>query len=148
MSEVDYSTWTKQEILNEIHEHTTQQKESEGILSNIQLEQILKVLNREDIKVLDEVEYFRLAYQNKEPKNAILFHTNRNSNIGHWCSAYTDNHKVIHFDNSFGGKPPIDIAHRTILYDKSIEQSKNSTSCGWYALLNLLYHGKIKTIPF
>ena len=33
-------------------------------------------------------------------------------------------------------------------YDKSIEQSADSTSCGWYALLNLLYKGKIKSQPF
>ena len=148
MSEKDYSKWTKEQIINEIHDHTTKQEESEGILSNMQLQQILKVLNREDIKILDELQYFKLAYQNKEPKQAILFHTNKNSNIGHWVSAYTDSNKIIHFDNSFGSKPAFDISHRTILYDKSIEQGKNSTSCGWYALLNLLYKGKVKTRPF
>lgn len=143
-----YKDWSKDQIIKEIHEHTTQQKESEGILSNIQLQNILKVLNRQDIKILDEMDYWKLAVNKKEPRAAILFHTNKNTPVGHWVSAYTDNKNIIHFDNSFGNKPPIDIAHRTILYDKSIEQSKDSSSCGWYALLNLLYKGKVKTRPF
>ena len=85
---------------------------------------------------------------NKEPHQAILFHTNKNSNIGHWISCWTDKHNIIHHDNSFGNPPIMDIQDRVIKYDKSIEQSADSTSCGWYALLNLLYKGKVKSQPF
>ena len=123
-------------------------KKSEGILSNLELQDILKVLDREDIKVMDELTYYKLAIHNKEPHQAILFHTNKNSNIGHWISCWTDKHNIIHHDNSFGNPPIIDIQDRVIKYDKSIEQSADSTSCGWYALLNLLYKGKIKSQPF
>lgn len=144
----NYINSSPQQIIKEIHDHTTNQKKSEGILSNIELQDILKVLGREDIKILDEIDYWKLAIRNKEPRFAILFHKNKNTPVGHWISSYTDDNKIIHFDNSFGGKPAIDISHRTILYDKSIEQSKESTSCGWYALLNLLYKGKVKTKPF
>ena len=42
----------------------------------------------------------------------------------------------------------MDIQDRVIKYDKSIEQAADSTSCGWYALLNLLYKGKVKSQPF
>lgn len=148
MTEEDYSKWSKQEIIQEMKDHTTNQKISNGILSNYQLKDILKVLNREDIKILDEDDYFKLAIHKKEPKLAILFHENKNSRIGHWISCYTDNHGIIHYDNSFGSKPKFDITDRVIMYDTSIEQHKDSTSCGWYALLNLLYKGKIKAEPF
>lgn len=146
--EENYSKWTKQEILEEMRKHTTKQKISEGILSNVQLNQILKVLNREDIKIIDEDDYFKLAVHKKEPQQAILFHKNQNSSIGHWISAFTDEYNIIHYDNSFGSKPKFDISDRIIMYDTSIEQHANSTSCGWYALLNLLYKGRVKAEPF
>lgn len=143
-----YRNYTKDQLLQEIHDHTTNQKKSEGMLSNHELIDILHVLGRDDIVVLPEIEYYRLAIHKKEPKNAILFHENKNSKIGHWVSCWTDKHGIIHQDNSFGSKPIIDIHDRIIKYDKSIEQGVDSTSCGWYALLNLLYKGKIKAQPF
>ena len=100
------------------------------------------------ILVIDEIDYWKKAINNKEPKEAIIFHHNKNTSIGHWVCSYTDKNNVIHYDNSFGSIPPIDISHRTILYDKSQEQSADSTSCGWYSLLSILNHGKIKSKPF
>ena len=143
-----YTSYTKEQIMKEIHDHTTNQKKSEGILSNIELQDILKVLGRKDIKVLDEIDYYKLAIHNKEPHAAILFHTNKNSKLGHWISCWTDSKGIIHHDNSFGSPPIMDIHDRVIRYDKSIEQSADSTSCGWYALLNLLYKGRVKSNPF
>ena len=143
-----FLNYSKDDIIKEIHDHTINKKKYEGILSNLELQDILKVLDREDIKVMDELTYYKLAIHNNEPKQAILFHTNKNSNIGHWISCWTDKHNIIHHDNSFGNPPIIDIQDRVIKYDKSIEQSADSTSCGWYALLNLLYKGKIKSQPF
>ena len=143
-----YKNYSKQQILQEIYDHTINQKKQEGILSTIQLKQILHVLNRDDILVIDEIDYWKKAINNKEPKEAIIFHHNKNTSIGHWVCAYTDKNNVIHYDNSFGSIPPIDISHRTILYDKSQEQSADSTSCGWYSLLSILNHGKIKSKPF
>ena len=143
-----FLNYSKDDIIKEIHDHTINKKKSEGILSNLELQDILKVLNREDIKILDEIDYYKLAIHNKEPHQAILFHTNKNSNIGHWISCWTDKHNIIHHDNSFGNPPIIDIQDRVIKYDRSIEQSADSTSCGWYALLNLLYKGKVKSQPF
>ena len=132
-----YKNYSKQQILQEIYDHTINQKKQEGILSTIQLKQILHVLNRDDILVIDEIDYWKKAINNKEPKEAIIFHHNKNTSIGHWVCAYTDKNNVIHYDNSFGSIPPIDISHRTILYDKSQEQSSDSTSCGWYSLLSI-----------
>ena len=143
-----YKKYTKQQILKEIYDHTINQKKQEGILSTIQLREILHVLNRDDILVIDEIDYWKKAINNKEPKEAIIFHHNKNTSIGHWVCAYTDKNNVIHYDNSFGTIPPIDISNRTILYDKSQEQSADSTSCGWYSLLSILNHGKIKSKPF
>lgn len=143
-----YKKYTKQQILKEIYDHTINQKKQEGILSTIQLREILHVLNRDDILVIDEIDYWKKAINNKEPKEAIIFHHNKNTSIGHWVCAYTDKNNVIHYDNSFGSIPPIDISNRTILYDKSQEQSADSTSCGWYSLLSILNHGKIKSKPF
>ena len=143
-----YKKYSKQQILQEIYDHTINQKKQEGILSTIQLREILHILNRDDILVIDEIDYWKKAINNKEPKEAIIFHHNKNTSIGHWVCAYTDKNNVIHYDNSFGSIPPIDISHRTILYDKSQEQSADSTSCGWYSLLSILNHGKIKSKPF
>lgn len=139
---------TKQEVIEEILDHTIRQKESEGILSSEQLQQMLNTLGRTDIKIMTEKEYFRLASQFKEPKYAILFHENKNSNIGHWRCSRTDNRKVIHFDCSFGMKPPVDLHNRTIKYDRKIEQHTKSSSCGYYCLLSLLTEGKMKAEPF
>ena len=105
-------------------------------------------MNRDDIQVIDEIDYWKKAINNNEPKEAIIFHHNKNTSIGHWVCAYTDKNNVIYYDNSFGTIPPIDISNRTILYDKSQEQSADSTSCGWYSLLSILNHGKIKSKPF
>ena len=143
-----YKKYSKQQILQEIYDHTINKKKQEGILSTIQLKEILHVLNRDDILVIDEIDYWKKAINNKEPKEAIIFHHNKNTSIGHWVCSYTDKNNVIHYDNSFGSIPPIDISHRTILYDKSQEQSADSTSCGWYSLLSILNHGKIKSKPF
>ena len=143
-----YKNYSKQQILKEIYDHTINQKKQDGILSTIQLREILHVLNRDDILVIDEIDYWKKAINNKEPKEAIIFHHNKNTSIGHWVCAYTDKNNVIHYDNSFGTIPPIDISNRTILYDKSQEQSADSTSCGWYSLLSILNHGKIKSKPF
>lgn len=143
-----YKNYSKQQILKEIYDHTINQKKQEGILSTIQLREILHVLNRDDILVIDEIDYWKKVINNKEPKEAIIFHHNKNTSIGHWVCAYTDKNNVIHYDNSFGTIPPIDISNRTILYDKSQEQSADSTSCGWYSLLSILNHGKIKSKPF
>ena len=143
-----YKNYSKQQILKEIYDHTINQKKQDGILSTIQIREILHILNRDDIRVIDEIDYWQKAINNKEPKEAIIFHHNKNTSIGHWVCAYTDKNNVIHYDNSFGTIPPIDISNRTILYDKSQEQSADSTSCGWYSLLSILNHGKIKSKPF
>ena len=50
-----YYNYSKDDIIKEIHDHTINKKKSEGILSNLELQDILKVLNREDIKILDEI---------------------------------------------------------------------------------------------
>ena len=52
---------TKQDVIEEILDHTIRQKESEGILSSEQLQQMLNTLGRTDIKIMTEKEYFRLA---------------------------------------------------------------------------------------
>ena len=84
-----YKNYSKQQILQEIYDHTINQKKQEGILSTIQLKQILHVLNRDDILVIDEIDYWKKAINNKEPKEAIIFHHNKNTSIGHWVCAYT-----------------------------------------------------------
>jgi len=109
---------------------------------------MLDVLDRPDIKIITEKDYFRLASKWKEPKYAILFHENKNTSLGHWRCSRTDNKGVIHFDCSFGMKPPIDLHNRTIKYDKKIEQHTKSSSCGYYALLSLLTEGTMKAEPF
>ena len=139
---------TKQEVIEEILDHTVREKESQGILSADQIQHMLNVLGRDDIKIMTEKEYFKLAMHFKEPKYAILFHENKNSPTGHWRSARTDSHGVIHFDCSFGMKPPVDLHNRTIKYDRKIEQHAKSTSCGYYALLSLLTDGTMKCEPF
>ena len=139
---------TKEEVIQEILDHTKNQKEADGILSADQLQKMINVLGRDDIKIITEKEYFKLASKNKEPKYAILFHENKNTKIGHWRASRTDRHGVIHFDCSFGMKPPMDIHNRTIKYDRKIEQHPNNTSCGYYALLSLLTDGTMKCKPF
>jgi len=139
---------TKSEVIEEILDHTIRQKESQGILSSEQIQHMLDVLERPDIKILTEKEYFRLASRWKEPKYCVLFHENKNTPLGHWINARTDNKGVIHFDCSFGMKPPIDLHNRTIKYDKKIEQHTKSSSCGYYALLSLLTEGTMKAEPF
>ena len=139
---------TKQEVIEEILDHTVREKESDGILSADQIQHMLNVLGRDDIKIMTEKEYFKLAMHFKEPKYAILFHENKNSQYGHWRNARTDSHGVIHFDCSFGMKPPVDLHNRTIKYDRKIEQHAKSTSCGYYALLSLLTDGTMKCEPF
>ena len=67
--------YSKDAIIKEIHDHTINKKKSEGILSNVELQDILKVLGREDIKIMDELTYYKLAIHNNEPKQAILFIT-------------------------------------------------------------------------
>ena len=71
-----YKKYTKQQILKEIYDHTINQKKQEGILSTIQLREILHVLNRDDIQVIDEIDYWKKAINNNEPKEAIIFHHN------------------------------------------------------------------------
>ena len=139
---------TKQDVIEEILDHTIRQKESQGILSAEQIQHMLDVLDRPDIKIITEKDYFRLASKWKEPKYAILFHENKNTSLGHWRCSRTDNKGVIHFDCSFGMKPPIDLHNRTIKYDRKIEQHTKSSSCGYYALLSLLTDGKMKADPF
>ena len=139
---------TKQEVIEDILDHTVRQKESDGILSSEQIQHMLNVLGRTDIKIITEKEYFRLASHYKEPKYAILFHENKNSHVGHWRCSRTDSKGVIHFDCSFGMKPPVDLHNRTIKYDRKIEQHTKSTSCGYYCLLSLLTEGKMKAEPF
>ena len=139
---------TKREVIEEILDHTIRQKESQGILSSEQIQHMLDVLERPDIKILTEKEYFRLASGWKEPKYCVLFHENKNTDLGHWRCSRTDNKGVIHFDCSFGMKPPIDLHNRTIKYDKKIEQHTKSSSCGYYALLSLLTEGTMKAEPF
>ena len=139
---------TKQEVIEEILDHTIRQKESQGNLSSEQIQHMLDVLDRPDIKILTEKEYFHLASRWKEPKYCILFHENKNTDLGHWRCSRTDNKGVIHFDCSFGMKPPIDLHNRTIKYDKKIEQHTKSSSCGYYALLSLLTEGTMKAEPF
>ena len=72
---------TKQEVIEDILDHTVRQKESDGILSSEQIQHMLNVLGRTDIKIITEKEYFRLASHYKEPKYAILFHENKNSHV-------------------------------------------------------------------
>ena len=139
---------TKQEVIEEILDHTVRKKESDGILSSEQIQHMLDVLGRDDIKIITEKDYFRLASKWKEPKYAVLFHENKNSQLGHWRASRTDSRGVIHFDCSFGLKPPIDLHNRTIKYDRKIEQHTKSTSCGYYALLSLLTNGTMKSEPF
>ena len=139
---------SKEEVIKEILDHTKNQKESQGILSSEQIQHMLNVLGRTDIKIITEKEYFRLASHYKEPKYAILFHENKNTSLGHWRCSRTDNKGVIHFDCSFGMKPPVDLHNRTIKYDRKIEQHTKSTSCGYYCLLSLLTEGKMKAEPF
>ena len=135
---------TKQEVIEEILDHTIRQKESQGILSSEQIQHMLDILERPDIKILTEKEYFRLASKHREPAYAILFHENKNSQLGHWISARTDKKGVIHFDDSFGRPPVIDLHNRTIKFDKRKEQHLLNTSCGYYALLSLLTNGTMK----
>ena len=139
---------TKQEVIEEILDHTIRKKESQGILSSEQIQHMLDVLERPDIKILSEKDYFRLASRWKDPKYCVLFHENKNADLGHWRCSRTDNKGVIHFDCSFGMKPPIDLHNRTIKYDKKIEQHTKSSSCGYYALLSLLTEGTMKAEPF
>jgi len=139
---------TKSEVIEEILDHTIRQKESQGILSSEQIQHMLDVLERPDIKILTEKEYFRLASRWKEPKYCVLFHENKNTSLGHWRCSRTDSKGVIHFDCSFGMKPPIDLHNRTIKYDKKIEQHPLNTSCGYYALLSLLTNGTMKCEQF
>ena len=139
---------TKQEVIEDILDHTVRQKESDGILSSEQIQHMLNVLGKTDIKIITEKEYFRLASHYKEPKYAILFHENKNTSLGHWRCSRTDSKGVIHFDCSFGMKPPVDLHNRTIKYDRKIEQHTKSSSCGYYALLSLLTEGKMKAEPF
>ena len=139
---------TKQEVIEEILDHTVRQKEPDGILSAEQIQNMLNVLGRNDIKIMTEKNYFKQASHYKEPKYAILFHENKNSQLGHWRCSRTDSHGVIHFDCSFGMKPPVDLHNRTIKYDRKIEQHTKSSSCGYYALLSLLTDGKMKAEPF
>ena len=139
---------TKQEVIEEILDHTIRQKESQGILSSEQIQHMLDVLERPDIKILIEKEYFRLASKHREPAYAILFHENKISSLGHWINARTDNKGVIHYDDSFGRPPVIDIHGRTIKFDRRKEQYPLNTSCGYYALLSLLTNGTMKCDQF
>ena len=139
---------TKEEVIEEILDHTVRKKESDGILSAEQIQHMLNVLGRDDIKIITEKDYFRLASKWKEPKYAVLFHENKNSQLGHWISARTDKKGVIHFDDSFGRPPVIDLHNRTIKFDKRKEQHPLNTSCGYYALLSLLTNGTMKSEPF
>ena len=139
---------TKQEVIEEILDHTIRQKESQGILSSEQIQHMLDVLERPDIKILTEKEYFRLAFRWKEPKYCVLFHENKNTSLGHWINARTDNKGVIHYDDSFGRPPVIDIHGRTIKFDRRKEQHPLNTSCGYYALLSLLTNGTMKCEQF
>ena len=50
---------TKREVIEEILDHTIRQKESQGILSSEQIQHMLDVLERPDIKILTEKEYFK-----------------------------------------------------------------------------------------
>ena len=52
---------TKQDVIEEILDHTIRQKESQGILSAEQIQHMLDVLDRPDIKIITEKDYFRLA---------------------------------------------------------------------------------------
>ena len=139
---------TKQEVIEEILDHTIRKKESQGILSSEQIQHMLDVLERPDIKILTEKDYFRLASKHREPAYAILFHENKNSKVGHWLNARTDNKGVIHYDDSFGRPPVIDIHGRTIKFDRRKEQHLLNTSCGYYALLSLLTNGTMKCEQF
>ena len=142
------SSSSKEEVIKEILDHTKNQKESQGILSSEQIQHMLNVLERPDIKIMTEREYFKLASRFREPKYAILFHENKNSQIGHWRCSRTDKKGIIHFDCSFGMKPPVDLHNRTIKFDRKIEQHAKSSSCGYYALLSLLTDGTLKAEPF
>ena len=139
---------TKQEVIEEILDHTIRKKESQGILSSEQIQHMLDVLERPDIKILTEKDYFRLASKHREPAYAILFHENKNSSLGQWINARTDNKGVIHYDDSFGRPPVIDIHGRTIKFDRRKEQHPLNTSCGYYALLSLLTNGTMKCEQF
>ena len=142
------SSSSKEEVIKEILDHTKNQKESQGILSSEQIQQMLNVLERPDIKIMTEREYFRLASRFGEPKYAILFHENKNSHVGHWLASRTDSRGVIHIDDSFGRPPVMDLHNRVIKYDRRKEQHPLSTSCGYYALLTLLTDGTMKCDPF
>ena len=142
------SSSSKEEVIKEILDHTKNQKESQGILSSEQIQHMLNVLERPDIKIMTEREYFKLASHFREPKYAILFHENKNSHVGHWLASRTDKRGVIHIDDSFGRPPVMDLHNRVIKYDRRKEQHPLSTSCGYYALLTLLTDGSMKCEPF
>ena len=142
------SSSSKEEVIKEILDHTKNQKESQGILSSEQIQHMLNVLGRTDIKIMTEREYFKLASHFREPKKCVLFHENKNSHVGHWLASRTDSRGVIHIDDSFGRPPVMDLHNRVIKYDRRKEQHPLNTSCGYYALLTLLTDGTMKCDPF
>lgn len=88
--------------------------------------------------VLDKYEYKKLAERNEEPKKCIVNLDEPNNPGTHWVAYKTDDNNVIHYYDSFGVFPPLDIKKRLVFYNTSIDQKDKEQNCGWRAMNFLL----------
>lgn len=111
------------------------------------IEEITKDLGN-PLTVYKPEDYEKLAEQNMEPEEAVLFYLPDGAASGHFIGVYTDSNKRIHYGDSFGDMNPIYIhpANRVVVAVRNAVQNVKTSNCGWLAMLYALTHNKTRPV--
>jgi hypothetical protein len=106
-------------------------------LSNIQINKVLS-----NIKLYNGC-YMKdeLNYNNIKNGFYIINLDDNDGNGTHWCALYVDKHNNKFYFDSYGFEPPKEIS-KPYFYNNKIIQSLNSSSCGFFCILWILYLNK------
>ena len=109
-------------------------------LTNIEIE---KILNKKKIKINGI--FMRDELKNFNKKGFYIINLDKSTSTGtHWCVIYK-NDKTFYFD-SYGFPPPEEIQNiiKPYIFSNKNIQDINSSSCGYYVILFILYFNKNK----
>jgi hypothetical protein len=110
-------------------------------LTNIEIE---KILNKKNIKLFNGI-FMRDELKNFNKKGFYIINLDKSTSTGtHWCVIYK-NDKTFYFD-SYGFPPPEEIQNiiRPYIYSNKQIQDINSSSCGYYVILFIMFINKNK----
>jgi len=109
---------------------------------------VAKGLGIKDFKVLDLVDYCRLARQYSEPENCVIFIPEKsNPNMGHYVGCFREHSGCLNYQDSFGSANEFPAQLRNTRRKFKINRTKyqawNSNNCGYLALLHVCTHDQV-----